>query len=249
MENNNGQSNTLNNTPNAPDAGGQVAGGNPAAEQRIQEIMTQLTPELKRTDPKKYNAFLDEKHTLYERRYPEPSETTAETGKQAESRAKELMATPGYADGSLKNTNPYAWQKLQDEITRLFNVASAAESQQVFGVNNEAQKKAEAQSSLIMDAVSEWKRLGELGFERGKMPSQIEPYHVEAWKQQRLLAEGNYAELTPLVAQDLNKMESSPKAGTLFSAFMSENDFDPDLKNAISELVIKHIFESKRSRK
>jgi len=41
-----------------------------------------------------------------------------------ESKAKELQATPGYMDGTMKNTNPEGYKRLTDEITDLFNRAS-----------------------------------------------------------------------------------------------------------------------------
>lgn len=41
-----------------------------------------------------------------------------------ESKAKELQATPGYMDGTMKNNNPEGYKRLTDEITGLFNRAS-----------------------------------------------------------------------------------------------------------------------------
>jgi len=41
-----------------------------------------------------------------------------------ESKAKELQATPGYFDGTMKNNNPEGYKRLTDEITGLFNRAS-----------------------------------------------------------------------------------------------------------------------------
>jgi len=41
-----------------------------------------------------------------------------------ESKAKELQATPGYMDGTMKNNNPEGYKRLTDEITSLFNRAS-----------------------------------------------------------------------------------------------------------------------------
>jgi hypothetical protein len=43
-----------------------------------------------------------------------------------ESKAKELQATPGYMDGTMKNNNPEGYKRLTEEITGLFNRASRA---------------------------------------------------------------------------------------------------------------------------
>jgi len=44
--------------------------------------------------------------------------------------AQELQATPGYMDGSMKNTNPAQFSRLTNEITALFNKADELERQQ-----------------------------------------------------------------------------------------------------------------------
>ncbi len=47
----------------------------------------------------------------------------AMTPAMMESKAKELMATPGYMDGTLKNNNPEGYKRLTDEITDLYDRA------------------------------------------------------------------------------------------------------------------------------
>jgi hypothetical protein len=50
----------------------------------------------------------------------------AMTPAMMESKAKELMETPGYADGTMKDSNPEQYKRLSQEITDLFNRASRA---------------------------------------------------------------------------------------------------------------------------
>lgn len=54
---------------------------------------------------------------------------TAMTPDMMESKAKELMATPGYADGTLKDNNPEGYKRISAEITDLFNRAERARQQ------------------------------------------------------------------------------------------------------------------------
>lgn len=50
---------------------------------------------------------------------------SAMTPAAMESKAQELMATPGYMDGTLKNTNPAGYKRLTDEITELYRRAGS----------------------------------------------------------------------------------------------------------------------------
>ena len=55
-----------------PDTSTGSPGGAVNSDQRIEEIIEQLTPQLKRTNPSKYDALLKEKSRLFSSRYPEP---------------------------------------------------------------------------------------------------------------------------------------------------------------------------------
>lgn len=54
---------------------------------------------------------------------PAGGNSTAMTPAMMESKAQELMATPGYGNGDLKNSNPAMYQRLTNEITELYNRA------------------------------------------------------------------------------------------------------------------------------
>jgi len=59
---------------------------------------------------------------------PAGEQDLAMTPGMMESKAKELQATPGYMDGTMKNNNPEGYKRLTDEITGLFNRASRKNS-------------------------------------------------------------------------------------------------------------------------
>jgi hypothetical protein len=53
-------------------------------------------------------------------------ESSAMTPAMMEAKAQELMATPGYGDGTMKNNNPAGYDRLTREITDLYNRATQA---------------------------------------------------------------------------------------------------------------------------
>jgi len=60
---------------------------------------------------------------------PAPQGGTAMTPAMLEAKAQELMATPGYIDGSMKDTNPAGFNRLTQEITELYNKSAKASIQ------------------------------------------------------------------------------------------------------------------------
>jgi hypothetical protein len=56
-----------------------------------------------------------------------PQGQIAMTPSQMRQKAQELMAEPGYVDGTMKDKNPAGFNRLTDEITALYNAADKAE--------------------------------------------------------------------------------------------------------------------------
>lgn len=170
---------------------------------------------------------------------------TGETPAELESRAKELQATPGYISGELKNSNPEGYKKLQEKITDMFRRSGQAEVPGMQAASEADMQKAEAATKLITEANTELAALKTMGFEQAPLPDPIEPFHIEAWRSQRLLAGGNYAELQPLLESGLRDIETPPSHVQALSMFLDGDDFDPELRQGITEQIVEFIFTRK----
>jgi len=173
-------------------------------------------------------------------------QTTGESPEELESRAKELQATPGYIDGTLKNSNPEKYKLLTQQITNLYERSGQSEVPTLAAASEASVRQAEAATDLMNRANAEFGALKALGFE-GRLPTDIQEYHVEAWQNQRLLAGGNYAELQPLLEQGLRDIESPPQHVQALSMFLGEDDFDPELRESITELIVAFVYNRKHA--
>jgi len=171
--------------------------------------------------------------------------TTGETSSSLESRAKELQATPGYMDGSLRNSNPEGYKKLQAQITDLFARSGEAEIPTLQAASEATMALVESQTALMDAANKELAALKSMGFEQTRLPNEILPHHIEAWRGQRLLAAENYTELQPLLTQGLKDIETPPAHIQALSMFLSTDDFDPKLRSQIVEKVVEFVFMAK----
>lgn len=151
----------------------------------------------------------------------------------------EAMKDPNYLSG----TNPKTHRELVEKVQSFYRLRADITQPVVDEQNQRDIAAANAQIAFQKEAAAEFKALTALGF-KGRMPSNITEVHVDAWKGQRLCAQGNFAELAPHVSKDL-----PPKTANTFTQFVNDADIDSDLKTQIAELVIAHNFEMKRSRK
>jgi len=235
----------------APDqnGGGVVSGDGQAGalDAKIAQINGQLTEDLRRNNRNAYDSLLAEKENLYQQRYPASAD-------EMESKGQELMATPGYADGSLKNSNPTAYRKLQAEITACFNQADQlrrAEANSAESVQAQTQAETETRWKIqvLQDVHKELAELRQLGFECKGLPNEICDFHADGWKQQRLTAQRNWPELHESVLHTMDAMQQPAEVKKMFSGFMQADDalFDGDLKEKIAENVVRWLFNQRES--
>jgi len=111
----------------------------------------------------------------------------------------------------------------------------------------EESSSSSGEPSLAQRAAEEIKILKSLGF-GGTVPKDIQPYHLEGWTQQRLLAQGDWEQLTPLVQRDLLGWQETAAMAPLWRQFSSFRDIDPHLREKISEAVVEYLFNLKENR-
>jgi len=241
---------------------GQAGVGQPAAgnvDQQIAELMANPHYLDGNTNPMEHDRLVKEVTRLYEIQSGgamldnETGMAKADKGADAvrlESQAKELMVTPGYLDGSMKQTNPAGYDRLQKQITGLYEQSAALANAQQKAQEAQAQPDLPQGPSLMERANQEIEALRRLGFDCDltKLKGEIGPHHVEAWEQQRLLAEGNFQELAPKVAQTLRSIPEAAASAALFEQFMQIADFDPGLREEISHAVIKYAINTRHAK-
>lgn len=164
--------------------------------------------------------------------------SAAELDSRIDAIAKQL--TP-----ELRQTARHRYDALLEERGRLY-AARYPEPEAEEG-STQAQTQTEA-PSLHQQAAVELAKLKALGFD-GKPPQTIEERHVQAWTQQRLCAEKNFDELAPLLRNDLTALEQPPEIIQAFDAFMRGAAFDDELRNDITEVIIKRLYELKGLKK
>lgn len=232
----------------APDqnGGGSVSGdGQSALDERISAISGRLTEQLRRDNRPAYDALLAQKEQMYQQRYPASAD-------ELESKGQELMATPGYADGTLKNSNPTAYRKLQAEITACFNQADQlrrAEANSAESVQAQTQAETETRWKIqvLQDAHKELAELRQLGFECKGLPNEICDFHADGWKQQRLTAQRNWPELHESLKGSLQSLEQPRAATAMLDGFMQTDMFDDDLKEKVCEKIVAWVFNQRES--
>jgi hypothetical protein len=106
--------------------------------------------------------------------------------------------------------------------------------------------KSAAQDELIEEAEAEMERLVELGFDEAEIPDDIPAFQVAAWKCQRLNAEGNFAELTPLLEKEL--MILGAKGMDTFRTFVNDSGFSPDERAEHIELILKRVYAANKEK-
>lgn len=102
----------------------------------------------------------------------------------------------------------------------------------------------ERQSNLVSEADAEMEQLEQLGFEFEDIPEDIQQYQLDGLKMQRLNAEGNFQELTPMLSQQLRGLKQSPQIQKMFEEFSTTPDLDTNLKSEITESLIRFIHQA-----
>jgi hypothetical protein len=98
----------------------------------------------------------------------------------------------------------------------------------------------ERQNKLVKEAEAEMEKLEKLGFEPIEIPDDVQPFQVAAWKMQRLNAERNFRELTPILEKELTTLRA--KGMDTFRGFINDSGFTPEERSEHIELILKRIY-------
>jgi hypothetical protein len=156
-----------------------------------------------------------------------------------EGKAKELMAEEGYLDATLKGTNPAKYERINREITDLFDKAEKRQGEEavVDAEQAESQEKARSASEravIIEEAKAEMALLNELGFD-SEIPKNITAAEVAILRMERLARQGNYNEFLPLVRSEVLRLGGTPYPQQVIDVFLAMDD-ETRLEHALVEI-------------
>lgn len=106
------------------------------------------------------------------------------------------------------------------------------------GMQDGLDAKVTRQNDLTIEAQEEMDALVEMGFDRSDIPNDIKPFQRDALKMQRLHAQGNFDELSPLLETQLEGLNVPPAERAAFDIFRQSDTMDTDLKSEILEKLI-----------
>lgn len=130
---------------------------------------------------------------------------------------------------------------------KLYSRAYPAESGEEDEEEDEDEQQAEEHSALVEQAQEEMDRLGELGFRRDEISDDIQPFQVTALKMQRLNAERNFTELTPMLEQELTSLGA--QGMDTFRSFARDAGLTADERAEHIDLILKRIYQANKERK
>ena len=169
----------------------------------------------------------------------EPQDAGDMSAGDLELKAKELMAEPGDLDGTLKNMNPAKYERLQGEITGLFQKVETRQGQEQAEHAEQAQAQQQAyreaeQAAIVQEAKAEMALLNELGFD-DDIPPDITVGEVKALRMERLVRQGNYNEFLPLIKSEVVRLGGTPYPQPVIDMFLAMDD-ETRLQHALVEI-------------
>jgi len=179
------------------------------------------------------------------------------TPAEAQSKMEELIATPGYSTNQLKFDNPAAYNRIAGEVAALAAIAARGnEEKDVEAVRDFLAAQSKKKDELREAAEDEMDKLVELGFEESEIPDDVSDVELRALKEERLYAEGAYAELGEMLEADLTSLERSGdmppgKIGVIRELIRTEG-VDPALKSKVDDVandIIALMYEAKKRSK
>ena len=96
----------------------------------------------------------------------------------------------------------------------------------------------EKQNKLVKEAEAEMAKLVALGFDDDEIPDDLQEYELNDLRMQRLHAQKNYEQLTPLIEKQLQTLKVPADIQGLFAGLNRANNVDEQLKQDIVEKVI-----------
>lgn len=158
------------------------------------------------------------------------------------------------AEAAKDKTHPYTdahhfqHRKAVERMSKLYEVKNRdalPPMEAVFqqGLEQVEAKKAEHQETLRTEAEKEMAILNKFGYDN-ELPEDLQPFHVQALKQERLLREGNFAELHPLLEKDLAALKWKPEVMELFRSFARTESPDEKFSAKILYDIIEYVYQS-----
>lgn len=160
----------------------------------------------------KVDVFEDAKHPYLDSEHPQHSAFVS----YMENLSKAQVRQPG--------------EPFDPEIERAAQAAQYEEDMQV-----------ERQNNLIADAEKEMDALVALGFDRDEIPNDVQQWQVEALKMERLNAEGNFRELSPMLETTLRDLGLSDEL-RLFYSLVQDATIDPKSRAQHIELILGRMY-------
>jgi len=103
------------------------------------------------------------------------------------------------------------------------------------------------QEHLIADCEAEMDKLVRLGFDRDEIPQDVHPFQFESLKMERLAAEGNMRELTPLLERELTTLGLSDEL-RLFHSLILNATIDPKSRAQHIELILGRMYSANKKK-
>lgn len=103
------------------------------------------------------------------------------------------------------------------------------------------------QNRLVTDGEAEMDALVALGFERDEIPNDVQPWQVEALKMERLNAEGNFRELSPMLETELKNLGLSDEM-RLFHSLILDATIDPKSRAQHIELILGRMYSANKKK-
>jgi hypothetical protein len=103
------------------------------------------------------------------------------------------------------------------------------------------------QNRLVTDGEAEMDALVALGFKRDEIPFDVQPWQVESLKMERLNAEGNFRELSPMLETELKNLGLSDEL-RLFHSLVQDATIDPKSRAQHIELILERMYQANKKK-
>jgi len=185
---------------------------------------------------------------------PSEGETDALTPSEAQARLNQMHADfaadpdhPFYNKGhpQHKDFAAHSWKLntiLAEDEAEKREVKDAQDVVDFLAGNNARQ------DAVRKEAAAEVALLKDLGFEGIEVPADIQPYRVTAWKMQRLNAQNDLQQLTPLMEKELRGLHATSETLDAFRSYVNVKNLDPALREGIFEKLIAWIHAANAQR-
>lgn len=156
----------------------------------------------------------------------------------------ELNHVPGFASGDLKRSDKAAHDSIVEKLNTLY---SQRWPKNVENTPETAQERAE-RSPAYREAKDELDKLMGLGYDPIELSPDTRPWETSGLKMQRLLAESNYAELTPMLDKNLRSLGAPANVLRMFKDFTGMGNVDPEIKSNITHELLSYYYKANKAK-